>query len=115
MDKDRMRDLAGITDTLPGGATLEFYESATVSGDTKTGPNVLVSVGDRFGGELDVREANISSFRVKVATKNTSKKVTDDNFREVDKADKKIAEKKLKEIMKLALKFESDIEKVLKK
>ena len=108
MDKNRIRELAGIP----------LNESAVVSSRGTEGPNILISIGDRFGGELDVREANLSSFRVKVSKKipkGKKVKVTDKNFQEIDRADTKIAEQKLKEIEKLSKKFQADIKKVLSK
>ena len=103
MDKNELRKYAG----------LPLNESATVSFREKEGPIVNVSLG---GFPSNVRrEASFSSFKVQVDKPTSKEKSTDDNFRELDKVDKKLADQKLKEIVKLSKKFQKDVRKVLEK
>ena len=100
MDEKRLRKLAGINES----AIAEFSE--------KEGPIINISLG---GFQSNVRrEASFSSFKIQVDGP-SKEKATDANFRELDAADKKIADKKLKEIVRLSKKFQKDIKKVLSK
>jgi hypothetical protein len=101
MDKNELRKYAG----------LPLNESANVEFSEKEGPIIRVSLGG-FSSNTR-REAGFSSFQIQIDK--PSGPVTDDDFREQDRGDKKIAEQKLKAIVKLSKKFQKDVLRVLEK
>lgn len=112
MDQERLRKLSGISLDEE-----EINEMAVVSFRAPDeGPNITLSVGNSFGDTVDKKEASFSSFKVMVARRLAKReKSTDANFRELDKADTKVAEQKLKEITRLTKKFQVDVRKILEK
>jgi len=99
-ERKRLRKLAGLT------------EEANIRFEEREGPIIHISLG---GFPSNVRrEASFSSFKIQVDGP-AKEKATDANFRELDAADKKVAEKMLSQIKKLSKKFQADVEKVLVK
>ena len=109
MDKKQLRKLAG----LPEGIEEKLEESAISTSREKEGPIVTLSLGPYPSNVR--RVARFSSFKVQVDKPTSKEKSTDDNFRELDKADRKIADQKLKEVVKLSKKFQADVKKILEK